>query len=320
MARKLNEIKADLVKWANNQIAKKEKELKNEILESKILESLFMELKDYIKNPGKSIYYHVREEINEINSNNKSIYEYCVLCDSGSANILFDEGETIVKNALNLKSKKTTGKFYDPDEYSLLLYLLIAHKFSRKLKNEKSKNGKKWEDICDIEDFKVSCRNENKYCVVAETNNTEIESIQLGGDWVVSTDLKDRRKVDSWSFFERELLKENQNDLAKMTHTIMGHPVWPCTKIEGKTINQARGSNISIYETLHRLEECWKKDFKLENAKGLEGAFCRSKEWFELFGGFENYIEFWDLERFYHNDISSKNITVDDIRKVFETS
>lgn len=310
MARKLYAIKADLVDWANNQIAKKEKELKNEILESKILESLFMELKDYIKNPGESIYYHVFEEINEINNNNKSIYEYCVLCDCGSANILLDSGKTIVENRLSLKEGNIEGKYYDPDMYSLLLYLLTAHKFSRKLENKNF----------GIDSFKVSQRDTNKscYCINAFLDEEHKEKckkkypkgyIQLGGDWVVSSDAS---KKDSWTFFNRKMLKENQNDLAKMTHTIMGHPVWPCTKIEGKTINQARGSNISIHDTLDILKKCWEEDFKLENAKGLERAFCLNDKWFKLFENFNNYIEFWDLERF-----SEKKITLENINEIF---
>lgn len=185
------------------------------------------------------------------------------------------------------------GDYKDPDNVSIVLYMLIMHKYGKKL----SKFG--------IENFRVSIRGDKgpyqyMYCIYAEFDN---RSIKLAGDWVLS-----------WSFVN-ECSKDDQFEIIQKTHTIWGHPIWPCEKIEHrKTVNQARNDNISMKETLEILKKCYENRFENKvyqddkNFKYIENAFYDYKEWYIKFETYDKYVVFWDLNRFEESVITQNNV------------
>lgn len=98
-------------------------------------------------------------------------------------------------------------------------------------------------------------------------------------------------------------------DALNVCRTIGGHIVWPRGSHLEYKINQARGGIRAVYDridwTLYLVKLCYQKSFSLSeiNEKLLERyqrdvyykihdlvcAICESKDWFKIFGSFENF-------------------------------
>ena len=239
-------------------------------------------------------------------------FEYCVLNDIGLGTLsqeMWDNKEIKIEEPKTERHEPSLlikvpdenpdkWSYEDPDLVSCELYYLLAKKFNKKL--EENENFKK----LDLEPFKVA-RTRYRYCLLAGYNkNDKIIEIRLGADWVINWGLINKCPADEqWSIIET-------------THTIKGHVLWPCVqkiqKIERKkkrrqTVNQARKHNISIYETLNKLKESYDNKFKKQTS-ALERAFYDYKDWYKSFGSFDNYIDFWELDRFTEKEITPCNI------------
>ena len=223
---------------------------------------------------------------------------YCVLNDIGCGEFTADSFRIFKCEGKNAGYHAFINeKYNDPDLKSVILYLLTARKFGNKLK----KYG--------IANFRVSLRGDTgdyryMYCITAELNPGKW--IKLSGDWVIS-----------WDFIAG-LPKEKQPDAAMITHTVIGHPVWPCEKVGGRnTVNQARSDKISMRDTLLVLKRCYENSFDSESKNyehdkdpylsNLEDAFMDYKEWYQKFKSYEEYVEFWDIKRF-ETDITENNL------------
>lgn len=223
-------------------------------------------------------------------------FEYCVLNDIGLGTLSQEmwkleapennRHEPRLLIWANDHEDPDNWSYEDPDLVSCELYYLLAKKFNKKLEeNEKFKE-------FDLEPFEVA-RTRYRYCLLASYRNVEI---LLGADWVINRSLINKCPADE------------QWEIIQKTHTIKGHVLWPCEQVDNRqTVNQARKHNISIYETLETLKNCYTHNFdKQESA--LEKAFYDYKEWYKTFGSFKDYIDFWDLEPFTEKEITPCNI------------
>ena len=109
-------------------------------------------------------------------------------------------------------------------------------------------------------------------------------------------DGKYKGRFNGWLDSEEiELLKHK-------VRTIGGHIVFPAHRKDGFTINQARGVNRNIGDRFDLTLECIRLFYKQETSP-LYDTFIRYKGFFDLFVGFNEYIDFFLLQDF----INSQN-------------
>jgi len=86
------------------------------------------------------------------------------------------------------------------------------------------------------------------------------------------------------------------DELFDIGSTIGAYTVFPKNKIDNKfTINQARGVNSLIDDRFDLTLECIRL-FYLGQKSPLYDTFLRYKDFFDLFGNFKGYIQFFLLE------------------------
>ena len=233
---------------------------------------------------------------------------HCVLQDVSCGNFTENVCELYKKEKGNYHFL-INGQYQDPDTNSHILYIIAACKFNKRLKD------KGFEKI-KIKNFDIVVRNNYNFCLRAnlkeKTFINKKNCICLGADWAFS-----------WSTIA-ECEKKKQWVIINETHTIIGHPLWPCKKMEHQTVNQARSDKISMKDTLEILKKCyennWERNKQLigeEECKNLVNAFYDYEDWYKLFNDFDTYIKFWDLEIFNENDIDEKNIYEKFVKKNF---
>jgi hypothetical protein len=84
--------------------------------------------------------------------------------------------------------------------------------------------------------------------------------------------------------------------LNTITYTIGGMVLWPGNQIDGKwTINQARGCTASIADRFDLTVECVRRQYDGDTTHPLADAFGRYGDFFDLFGSFAGYVDFWLL-------------------------
>jgi hypothetical protein len=84
--------------------------------------------------------------------------------------------------------------------------------------------------------------------------------------------------------------------LNAITYTIGGMILWPGNRIDGRwTINQARGCTRSIADRFDLTIECVRRHYAGDASHPLAGAFARYRNFFDLFGDFAAYVDFWLL-------------------------
>ena len=85
--------------------------------------------------------------------------------------------------------------------------------------------------------------------------------------------------------------------LNTITYTIGGMVLWPGNQIDGKwTINQARGCTRRIADRFDLTVECVRRHCEGDTTHPLANAFGRYRDFFDLFGSFAGYIDFWLLD------------------------
>lgn len=85
--------------------------------------------------------------------------------------------------------------------------------------------------------------------------------------------------------------------LDTITYTIGGMVLWPGNQIAGKwTINQARGCIHRIADRFDLTVECVRRHYLGDTTHPLADVFDRYRDFFDLFGSFAGYVEFWLLD------------------------
>jgi hypothetical protein len=102
---------------------------------------------------------------------------------------------------------------------------------------------------------------------------------------------KYNNKFDGW------LTNSETNELRYIVRTIGGHIIFPAHKHNGNTINQVRGCNIHICDRFDLTLECLRL-FYLNKKNPLSEVFLRYKGFFDLFGCFRGYVDFFLLQDF----------------------
>jgi hypothetical protein len=82
-----------------------------------------------------------------------------------------------------------------------------------------------------------------------------------------------------------------------ITYTIGGMMLWPSNRVGGAwTINQARGCTPSIADRFDLTLECVRRHYEGDSAHPLAGPFARYRDFFQLFGDFAGFVDFWLLD------------------------
>lgn len=85
--------------------------------------------------------------------------------------------------------------------------------------------------------------------------------------------------------------------LDTITYTIGGMILWPGNQIDRKwTINQARGCIRRISDRFDLTVECVRRHYDGDTKHPLADVFGRYRDFFDLFGTFAGYVEFWLLD------------------------
>ena len=89
--------------------------------------------------------------------------------------------------------------------------------------------------------------------------------------------------------------------------TIGAYVVFPSRKVDRKpTINGARGLNVQIKDRFDLTLECIRLHY-LKQSNPLDAALARYTEFFDLFGSFERYVDFFLLQDLVSGDCTSVN-------------
>ncbi len=104
-------------------------------------------------------------------------------------------------------------------------------------------------------------------------------------------DGKYRGKFNDW------LHRSDIEELKYKVRTIGGHIIFPAHKNGGLTINQARGTNRKICDRFDLTLECIRR-FYADERSPIYDTLARYKYFFDLFGCFDGYIEFFLLQDF----------------------
>lgn len=82
-----------------------------------------------------------------------------------------------------------------------------------------------------------------------------------------------------------------------ITYTIGGMILWPGNQIDRRwTINQARGCTGSIADRFDLTVDCVRRHYEGDTTHPLADTFGRYRDFFNLFGSFAGYVDFWLLD------------------------
>lgn len=84
--------------------------------------------------------------------------------------------------------------------------------------------------------------------------------------------------------------------LDTITYTIGGMMLWPGNQIDRRwTINQARGCTSRIADRFDLTVDCVRRHYEGDSTHPLADVFGRYRDFFDLFGSFAGYVDFWLL-------------------------
>jgi hypothetical protein len=114
-----------------------------------------------------------------------------------------------------------------------------------------------------------------------------------------------------WAPHIKELIPDEElKAFNAVGYTIGGMMVFPAEPIDGKwTINQARGCTKRISDRFDLTLECIRRHFT-QGESPLSGALARYARFFDLFGDFRGYVEFFLLQDLLSTDFSAVKISV----------
>jgi hypothetical protein len=123
---------------------------------------------------------------------------------------------------------------------------------------------------------------------------------RLSSDAVIPTwmrfDKKDKRWAQVAPIIE-SIPEAKREEFRHIGYTIGGMMIWPCNKIPGvMTINQARGCNKSMCDRFDLTVESIRRYYLGERSQPLGYTFAAYHEFFELFGDFAGFVEFFLLQ------------------------
>ncbi len=122
-------------------------------------------------------------------------------------------------------------------------------------------------------------------------HKSELGEFILGSDAITHSYKNQKRK----QWLTKQIPSE-VDELFDIGSTIGAYTVFPKNKIDNKfTINQARGVNSLIDDRFDLTLECIRL-FYLGQKSPLYDTFLRYKDFFDLFGNFKGYIQFFLLE------------------------
>lgn len=113
-----------------------------------------------------------------------------------------------------------------------------------------------------------------------------------------------------WNKRIRSLIPEEElNAFNAATYTIGGMMVFPKNRIDGKwTINQARGCTPQIGDRFDLTLECIRRHY-IKSKSPLSDVLARYAGFFDLFGSFRGYVEFFLLHDLVSADFSTVKIS-----------
>ncbi|AFL49022.1 hypothetical protein ABIE78_005216 [Sinorhizobium fredii] len=107
-----------------------------------------------------------------------------------------------------------------------------------------------------------------------------------------------------------EVPQEELDQFFLVCSTVGAYMVFPARKIDRKpTINGVRGLNSKIKDRFHLTLECIRRHYQNQDSP-LGEALARYADYFELFGGFEGYVDFFLLQDLIGNDGTSINFFI----------
>lgn len=122
-------------------------------------------------------------------------------------------------------------------------------------------------------------------------HRSELGEFVLGSDAITHSYRKQKRK--QWLI---DQVREEAEHLFRTAANIASYIVFPKNKIDGKqTINQARGVNRLIDDRFDLTLECIRRFFNQQTSP-LSADLLRYKSFFDLFGDFKGYVEFFLLQ------------------------
>lgn len=143
------------------------------------------------------------------------------------------------------------------------------------------------------------------------SNNRLYHKSELG-EFILSSD----RAVPTFSTWKRleqiiaQIPREQIDKFVHLSDSIGGIVIWPSNQINKMaTINAERGFNKKIVDRLDLSIECIRR-FYLGESSPLDALLTRYKDFFDIFGGFKEYIEFFLLQDAVSDDYTSVNIAV----------
>jgi hypothetical protein len=110
--------------------------------------------------------------------------------------------------------------------------------------------------------------------------------------------------------------EEENEAFRSVGYTMGGMMIFPANKVDGKqTINGARGFNAKISDRFDLTLECVRRHY-LDEASPLGDTLARYRSFFDLFGDFRGYVEFFLLRDLVTEDYSAVRffMSFDDFR------
>ena len=184
---------------------------------------------------------------------------------------------------INFDFRTDTPKGKDPDSYSPTLRLYHKLLWSKQLPNG---------SLFTLQDTHKDC-----YLY----HSSEMGEFHLSSDSAIHT-------FSRWKSMSHIVSQVNEVDIESfrsLGYTIGGMIIFPSNKVDGKsTINGARGFNSKIRDRIDLTLECIRRYYLNEDSP-LEDVLLRYSSFFEIFGDFQGYIEFFLLQDLVSVDFNS---------------
>ena len=149
-------------------------------------------------------------------------------------------------------------------------------------------------------DFHLTARTQKPYALI---HDSDLGRFVLTSDSVLPTFT---RRLDMQAILA-ELPPTDIDVLNTITYTIGGMVLWPGNQIDGRwTINQARGCTGLIADRFDLTVECVRRHYEGDTTHPLADVIGRYADFFDLFGSFAGYVDFWLLDDLVSADGSVK--------------
>lgn len=123
-------------------------------------------------------------------------------------------------------------------------------------------------------------------------HSSQLGDFVLTSDAVIPTFWKERRIKDVIG----QIPVEEREAFSAISYTIGGMMLFPGNRVDGKmTINGARGCHPLIKDRFDLTVECIRRHY-VGGQSPLSGALARYHRFFELFGDFHGYVDFFHLQ------------------------